>query len=154
MDLYFDDTMTQALRRYARSVTSALGLSGDCWCVHGEHPVGVYLALDGRLASFPDHDVALLWDERRGWSAVVEVGEDLVVVERLDGLAVPRPVAVAEWVAGLFLRSVAVAAPVGDLVPLGSGDDRSASGVAASRVPVPRSPGGAESGGAVTGRTA
>ncbi|MFD0203778.1 MULTISPECIES: DUF6292 family protein [Saccharothrix] len=140
MDLYFDDTMTQALRRYAGSVTSALGLSGDCWCVHGEHPVGLYLALDGRLASFPDHDVALLWDERRGWSVAVEVGEDLVVLERLDGLAVPRPVAVAEWVAGLFLRSAAGPPLVGDLRPSASGDGRSVPRVPVDQVPLPRSP--------------
>lgn len=133
MDLYFDDTMTQALRRYARSVTAALGLSGDCWCVHGEHPVGVYLALEGRLASFPDHDVALLWDERRGWSAVVEVGDDLVVVERLGGLAVPRPVAVAEWVTGLFLRSAAGDPPAADV------NGRSAVHVPVERLPAPRS---------------
>ncbi|MBY8848097.1 DUF6292 family protein [Saccharothrix sp. MB29] len=105
MDLDFDDSTTRALRRYARSVTSALGLGGDCWCVQGEHHVGIYLALDGRLDAYPDHDVALLWDERHGWSAVVEAdgGRD-VVVGRLDGLAVPWPGAVAEWVVGLFGR--------------------------------------------------
>ncbi|WP_447008998.1 DUF6292 family protein [Saccharothrix sp. DSM 118769] len=108
MGLDFDDTVTRALRRYARSVTSALGLGGDCWCVQDEHQVGIYLALDGRLGSHPGHDVALLWDERHGWSAVVETdgGED-VVVGRLDGLAVPRAGAVAAWVADLFRRSAA-----------------------------------------------
>lgn len=118
MQLDFDDTMTRALRRYATAVTSALGLDGDSWCVQGEHQTGIYLALEGRLASFPDHDVALLWDERRGWSAVVETdgGAD-VVVDRLDGLAVPRPAAVAEWVTALFDRSPAVEPVATTVIP-------------------------------------
>ncbi|XVS62195.1 DUF6292 family protein [Actinosynnema sp. CA-299493] len=153
MDLYFDDTMTHALRRYARSVSSAVGLSGDCWCVLGEHLAGIYLALDGRLASFPDHDVALLWDERHGWTAVVEVDEDMVVVERLAGLAVPTPVAVAEWVTGLFLRSTADTRQVGDRLPPVPDDGRSASRVPLNQVPAPRSPSSAEPRGAMTGRT-
>ncbi|MEU5695049.1 DUF6292 family protein [Actinosynnema sp. NPDC020468] len=117
MEFDFDDTMTRALWRYARSVTSALGLGGDCWCVHGEDPVGLYLALDGRLDGFPDRDVALLWDEVRGWSAVVESdgGVDLVVA-RLEGLAVARPAAVARWVAELFGRPGARSWEAGGLV--------------------------------------
>ena len=34
--------------------------------------MGAYVALDGRLPDFPDHDVALLWNELTGWSAAVE----------------------------------------------------------------------------------
>ncbi|QFZ20994.1 DUF6292 family protein [Saccharothrix syringae] len=130
MDLDFDDTMVRALRRYARCVASVLGLGDDRWGLRVERPVGVRVALGGRVASYPDRDAALVWDERHGWSIVVEGdggrasgggcdvdggrvpdgGRDLVVA-RLGGLAVPRPDAVAEWVAGLVHRSVGADEP-------------------------------------------
>ncbi|GAA3877421.1 hypothetical protein GCM10022243_47790 [Saccharothrix violaceirubra] len=117
MGLDFDDTLTRASRRYARSATAALGLSGDCWCVQGERPAGLYLALEGRWGSFPDYDVALLWNEHRGWSAVVETGDGAdLVVDRLDGPVVPRSASVAKWIDEIFRRSAA-GDPVDDELP-------------------------------------
>jgi hypothetical protein len=106
MSLDFDDEVTRTLRQYARSVTDALGLNGECSCVLGEAPASLYLALDGHLARFPEHDVALLWDGRHGWSAAIEPrgGGDLVVVADFDGPVFAPPLAVAQWVAALFRR--------------------------------------------------
>lgn len=39
--------------------------------MQAEPPANAYVALDERLPGFPDHDVALLWDERSGWSAAI-----------------------------------------------------------------------------------
>jgi hypothetical protein len=62
------------------------------------------LALDGHLARFPEHDVALLWDGRHGWSAAIEPrdGGNLVVVADFAGPVFAPPLAVARWVAALF----------------------------------------------------
>ncbi|WP_158850344.1 DUF6292 family protein [Saccharothrix deserti] len=104
MELDFDDAMTWGLRGYVRLVTEELGLSGECGYVQADRPATAYLALDGRLPGFPDRDVALLWDEERGWSAAVEThsGEDLIVQARFGAEVLPSPRAVARWVKGLF----------------------------------------------------
>jgi len=45
-------------------------------------PVEAYLALDHRLSSHPDRDVALLWDEEHGWALGIEThgGADVTVL--------------------------------------------------------------------------
>lgn len=100
MNVHFEDTLTWGLRTYLRLITEALGLRGECSYVQSQHPMGVYLALDGRLPGFPDHDVALLWDEESGWSAAVESagGNELTVVDHLGQQVLPAPGAVTRWV--------------------------------------------------------
>lgn len=100
MNVHFEDTLTWGLRTYLRLITDALGLHGECSYVQPQQPMGVYLALDGRLPGFPDHDVALLWDEEFGWSAAVESpsGNDLRVVDCLGQEVLPPPVVIARWV--------------------------------------------------------
>lgn len=102
-DVDFDDALARGLREYVLRVTEALGLSGQCSCLQAERPASVYLALDGRLPRYPDRDVALLWDEERGWAAAVEThsGEDLIVVAYLGQDVLPPPALVAGWVARL-----------------------------------------------------
>ncbi|PRY39522.1 DUF6292 family protein [Umezawaea tangerina] len=103
MDVDFDYEATQELRRHARQVSEALGLTGESWCVESERPGALYLAVDGHVPTFPDDDLALVWRERRGWSAVVERpdGRGLQEIAHLRGQVDPSPAAVAEWVAGL-----------------------------------------------------
>jgi hypothetical protein len=109
MDLDFDDRVTRGLRRYVRLVSQALGLRGECSYIQSDEPVSAYIALDGRFSQFPDRDVALLWEETRGWSAAVETnsGEDLQVVASLGQDVLPLPETVAEWTRGLFRRDLA-----------------------------------------------
>ncbi|MET9631926.1 DUF6292 family protein [Lentzea sp. NPDC006480] len=104
-DLDFDDSAARRVRRYVREVVTELGLRGDSSFVETEPRAGAYVALDGRLPDFPDHDVALLWNERSGWSAAVEdrIGE-LVEIARLGGDPSPAAAAVVTWVRGLFHR--------------------------------------------------
>jgi uncharacterized protein DUF6292 len=103
-DLDFAETAGRAVRLYVRQVTRALGIAGECSSVDVGPPVGAYLALDGRLASHPEQDVALLWNEEDGWAMAVETGggEDPVVVARRGGEPLPPPHAVAHWATGLL----------------------------------------------------
>jgi hypothetical protein len=102
-EIDFDDSVARRVRRYVRDVVAGLGLRGDSSFVDAEPRTGAYVALDGRLTDFPDHDVALLWNERNGWSAAVEdrMGE-LVEVARMLGDPHPSPAAVVGWVRGLL----------------------------------------------------
>lgn len=104
LELDFDDSVTRGLHRYVQLVTRAVGLRGDCSYVQVDEVAHAYVALDGSLPPFPDHDVALLWDEAHGWSAAVEQRSDREprVVARLPGDVLPPPEAVAVWVRRLF----------------------------------------------------
>lgn len=99
MDLDFDDSVVRGLERYVRLVTKALGLRGDGSYVHAGDPANAYIALDGRFSHFPGRDVALLWDEQRGWSAAVETSSsaELLTVAHLYGDVMPPPQEVAAW---------------------------------------------------------
>lgn len=108
MELDFDDRVVRGLLRYVHLVSGAVGLRGACSYVQSDDPLSAYVALDGRLRGFPDHDVALLWDETRGWSAALEAhsGADLVTVAHLDRGVLPSPATVAAWTCELFLRDL------------------------------------------------
>ncbi|MEU4744310.1 DUF6292 family protein [Actinosynnema sp. NPDC023658] len=107
MDWEFDDdNAVRAVLTYVSQVTRALGLSGECSCVQSDAGrLGAYLALDGHLPGFADRDVALLWDEGRGWAVAVESdsAEPPFVLSRLRGPARPDPAVVARWVDQLHL---------------------------------------------------
>ncbi|MGW6929005.1 DUF6292 family protein [Lentzea sp. NPDC054927] len=102
-EMDFDDSVARRVRRYVGEVVAGLGLRGDSSFVETQPRAGAYVALDGRLPDFPDHYVALQWNELTGWSAAVEdrLGE-LVEVARMDGDPHPSPVAVVNWVTGLL----------------------------------------------------
>lgn len=107
VDWEFDDEIAvRAVLAYVSNVTRALGLTGECSCVQTEGSrLGAYLALDGHLPGFADRDVALLWDEDRGWAVAVESdsAEPPFVLARLRGPVRPEPAAVARWVDQLNL---------------------------------------------------
>ncbi|MFD5830308.1 DUF6292 family protein [Lentzea sp. NPDC060358] len=102
-DIDFDDSVDRRVRQYVREVVTGLGLRGDSSFVEADPRPAAYVALDGRLPDFPDHYVALVWDELTGWSVAVEdrIGE-LVEVERLGGDVRPAPLVVVDWVTGLL----------------------------------------------------
>lgn len=109
MELDFDDRVVRGLRRYVHLVSGAAGLRGACSVVQSDDPLSAYIALDGRLRGFPDHDVALLWEETGGWSAALEThsGVELQAVAYLDRGVLPPPDAVAAWTRELFRRDLA-----------------------------------------------
>jgi uncharacterized protein DUF6292 len=109
VELDFDDFVARGLLRYVHLVSEAVGLRGVCSFVQQDGPLSAYVALDGRLRGFPDHDVALLWEETRGWSAALEThsGADLLVVAHLGRGLLPPPGIVAAWTRRLFRRDLA-----------------------------------------------
>ncbi|MGW4056707.1 DUF6292 family protein [Amycolatopsis sp. NPDC004747] len=93
-----------ALLEYLRDVTAELGIGLESCTIDHDRPVSAYVALDTRLPHYPDRDLALLWDEERGWAAAIEThsGEDLIVLRHLGGPAVaPAPSRVAKFVTAL-----------------------------------------------------
>ncbi|MEU4250452.1 DUF6292 family protein [Amycolatopsis sp. NPDC026612] len=92
----------RGLRQYLLAV--AAELDAPAWFCEVDVPAGAYLALERRLARFPDHETALLWDERDGWAAAVEsaAGDELVVLAYLGQDVLPPPEAVVAFVTGLY----------------------------------------------------
>src|ERR1700743_3781772 len=90
------DETVAGLRDYVALVAAALGVGLESCAIEPYPPASAYIALDARLARFPHRDLALLWDERHGWSAGVEThsGEDLIVVAYRSGDLLPPPAAV------------------------------------------------------------
>ena len=80
------ERVRRGLLNYLDDVACSLGIGLESCTIDLDPPVSAYMALDHRLPSFPARDLALLWDEVRGWSAAVEThsGEDLIVVSYLD----------------------------------------------------------------------
>jgi len=103
-----------ALLGYLRDVTAELGIGLESCTLDHDHPISAYVALDTRLPHYPDRDVALLWDEERGWAAAIEThsGEDLIVLRYLGGPTVaPSPRRVARFVAALHADDHSVGQP-------------------------------------------
>jgi Family of unknown function (DUF6292) len=89
------------LRDYLAAVSAELGVGLESCCWDSESPAWAYVALDWRLDG---RDVALIWDDKDGWSAATEgmgAGSDLTVVAHLDGETAPQPATVAQFAATL-----------------------------------------------------
>ncbi|HEY4460536.1 MAG TPA: DUF6292 family protein [Pseudonocardiaceae bacterium] len=86
-------TDSAALRGYLATVASGLGIGLESCTIDIDAPMSAYLAMDHKVAAYPDRDVALLWDERGGWSLAVEThsGEDLIVLADLHADEVRPP---------------------------------------------------------------
>lgn len=104
MELASRDAPARGLRRYAWLVADALRLSEQDYDVQLGPPAGLYFALQRRLGGFPERDLALVWDERDGWSAAIEVLNlsDLIPLTYLGHDILPAPRVVATFVGSLF----------------------------------------------------
>jgi hypothetical protein len=100
VDLDLDYWFADGMRRYLAAVAAELGVGLESCAIDTLVPAAGYVALDPRLARFPDRDFALLWDERHGWSAAVEDtnGDDLIVLSYLGGELLPTPAELARFV--------------------------------------------------------
>lgn len=90
------------LRQYLLAVAEAL--DAPAWFCEVTVPAGAYLVLERRLPRFPEHDTAMLWDERDGWSLAVETasGEDLITLAYLGAELLPPPDEVVRFVRDLL----------------------------------------------------
>jgi hypothetical protein len=96
-----DGAAARGLRRYVRLVAEAIGVGAEASTIQLDEPVSVYLALDRCSPRHPDQDLALLWDERRGWALGVEsvASADVLVLGFLADELLPSPSTVADYVA-------------------------------------------------------
>jgi hypothetical protein len=94
-----ESARTRWLRSYVDSVARELGIGLESAVIDPGPPVSAYLALDARQPG-TDYDLALLWDERHGWSMVAETNSttQLRTLSRLHDDLVARPEVVAEFV--------------------------------------------------------
>jgi hypothetical protein len=94
-------TLESGLGEYVRAVAAAVGVPAESTTVEISDTATAYLGLPRRWLDRPDHDVMLVWSERRGWSLAVETGpaDDPVVIARHGDDLVPPPAAVARFVA-------------------------------------------------------
>lgn len=96
--------LSRVLREYLSVTARAVGVGWESCTVDLDEPVSAYVALDWRLERFPGRDVALLWDEVRGWAVAVEApGEkNAIVLSYLGGdRVVPEPAEVVRFLAAV-----------------------------------------------------
>lgn len=112
MDVDIDPALAKGLRRYVDQIAEALALTGRPYRVDLDRPMNAYVALDTRLSSFPEYDIALLWNEQHGWAGALETGtnSELTVLAYLGKPLLPSPHAVAQFaydfLAERFTRSI------------------------------------------------
>ena len=96
-------------------VAEACG-SGEAFSVRMERPLTGYIPLENRVAAFPELDVALVWDERTGWRAVLEpaTSHDLITLSHLDTSVCPPPDEVAAFAANPGAGSATPATAAGE----------------------------------------
>lgn len=91
----------RGLRAYVARVARAVGVGFESCSLDLNVPTSGYVALDRELPDRPGHDLALIWHEVHGWSAVAEPGggDAPEVLAYLGGAEViPPPKAVARFV--------------------------------------------------------
>jgi Family of unknown function (DUF6292) len=95
--------VVRGLRRYLRQICQALAVGPEASCWDLDDVATAYIALDGRLPGYPNHDLALIWDEENGWAAALETttGDDLIVLSYLGVDVLPPARLVSEFVAEL-----------------------------------------------------
>jgi hypothetical protein len=100
MELEAHGRSARGLRHYLKQVAEELGSDDAGQFVQLDGPIGAYLPLDIRLPRFPEHDVALVWDEEHGWGIGIETdaGSPIVVLSYLGIEVLPAPSTVAEFV--------------------------------------------------------
>lgn len=97
-----DSPFARDLLDYVADVADALGVGLESTTVDPGVPASAYVALTCTLPDRPDHDVAMVWEESAGWSAVVETPTgDLVTIAHFGADPVPEPDAVGRFVTDL-----------------------------------------------------
>jgi hypothetical protein len=96
---------TNRVRSYVDSVARELGIGLESALIDPGPPASAYLALDLRQPG-TGNDLALLWDERHGWSVVAETNStsELKILSRLHDKVFPQPAAVAGFATNLASR--------------------------------------------------
>ncbi|MEV7552181.1 DUF6292 family protein [Amycolatopsis sp. NPDC089917] len=99
MESEFGGAAVRGLHNYVRIVIGELGLSGNAYYAQLDPSAGAYIALERRLPEHTGCDVALVWNELKGWALALEMDSaaDLLVVQRLGADLLPAPRVVAAF---------------------------------------------------------
>lgn len=89
------------LRDYVGVVARAVGVGLESCTLDTGTPAAAYIALDWRLSRFPEHDLALVWDEVHGWAAAIEDAGGPAVLTYLGGDVLPEARAVVRFLAAV-----------------------------------------------------
>ena len=98
----------RGLNCYVGAVAAALGLPPDAYCSEVDKLCTAYVALEHRFPGHVDLDVALLWDEERGWTVAIETltVDDPVMLAYLGADILPDPGAVVAFVQQLVAGEI------------------------------------------------
>jgi hypothetical protein len=90
----------RGLRGYIALVARSLFVCPEAWGCDIEVPASAYIALERRLANFPQRDAALVWDEECGWAVAIEIGrgQSLTVLTYLGEDVLPPVTTVTRFV--------------------------------------------------------
>ncbi|MEU8637248.1 DUF6292 family protein [Amycolatopsis sp. NPDC048633] len=91
----------RGLREYVAGVARAVGVGLESCTLDAGTPAAAYIALDWRLTRFPEHDLALVWDEAHGWAAAIEDVSGATALAHLGGEVLPAPRAVVRFLAAV-----------------------------------------------------
>jgi hypothetical protein len=97
--------LASGLAGYVRAVATELGVTIEATGYEISDTVTVYIGLTERCSGDADHDLMLVWTERRGWYVAAETNPTepaLVLGYFGDADLVPSPVAVARFVSDVL----------------------------------------------------
>jgi hypothetical protein len=103
----------QGLRSYVHRVAEGLGVGLEGVWSELADEAAAYVALDEQLPSRPGRNVALVWDDRRGWAVAVETrsGEDLLMVAWYGPELLPAPQDVVRFTQDVLAGRASESAP-------------------------------------------
>ena len=101
-----DEVLIRALRDYVHAVARAIGVPADGVTCEVTDTVTAYLPLASRAIAYPDHDLMLVWSDRRGWSVLLETrpAAAVIVIGSLDRAVVVRPAEVERFITDILLH--------------------------------------------------
>lgn len=104
MDIYGWDPTEAALHAYVGTIAEYFGVPPEHTTCEVGDLAGAYIGFDESVPEFPHRDLALVWDERLGWAAAVEIAssEELIAFSYLGVSAVPHVDVVTSFVTELM----------------------------------------------------
>ena len=97
--------LAPALAGYVRAVATELGVTIEATGFEISDTATIYIGLSERWSGSSDHDLMLVWSERRGWYVAAETSpsEPPMVLGYIGGTdLVPPPVTVARFVSDVL----------------------------------------------------
>ena len=108
------DPAQRGLQRYVQLVAAVLGADLNGSWYEWSSEATAYLPVPQRMSGNVEQRLALVWDEKSGWSAGVDTDDDFLVLASYSEDIVPAPRVVATFVRSVVDDSYASAVTSGD----------------------------------------